>query len=94
MNKVKNELKNQWAWSANALRGATTTFLGQNNFKNEFNTIKLLRMQIFSKIWKLLKITHKGGGDFLNLGGKKCPPGGELFFLVHSTNAKSLCNGI
>ena len=31
-------------------QGATTTFLGENNIENEISTIKLLRVQIFSKI--------------------------------------------
>ena len=34
-------------------KGVTKTFLGQNNIKNEFRTIKLLEMQIFSKISQL-----------------------------------------
>ena len=30
-------------------RGVKKNFLGQNNIKNEISTIKLLRVQIFSK---------------------------------------------
>ena len=56
-----------------------TTFWGQNNIKNEISTIKLLRVQIFSKIQQLLKITILGG-IFLHFLGQKCPPGGELEF--------------
>ena len=37
--------------------------LGRKNIKNEFSTIKLLRVQIFSKIWQLLK-NHYDWGDF------------------------------
>ena len=36
-------------------RGVTIIILGQNNIKNEFSTIKLLRVQIYSKIWQLSK---------------------------------------
>ena len=36
-------------------QGVTKTFWGQNNIKNEICTIKLLRVQIFSKIRQLLK---------------------------------------
>ena len=39
--------------------------LGKNNIKKEFSTIKLRRLQIFSKIWQLLKITIIGGGVFI-----------------------------
>ena len=65
-------------------QGVTTTFWGQNNIKNEIGTIKLLRMQIFSKIQQLLKITILGG-DFLTFLGSKMPPQGgtELEFSQH-----------
>ena len=46
-----------------APQGVTTTFLGQNNIKNEISTIKLLRVQIFSKTQQLLK-NHYLRGDF------------------------------
>ena len=52
--------------------GVTKTFLGQNNIKNEFSAIKLLRVQIFSKIWQLLR-NHYHRGDLY--GGQKSPPG-------------------
>ena len=58
--------------------GVTKFFLGQKNIKNEFSTIKLLRVQIFSKIWQLLKIAIIGG-DFYILGAKM-PPRVELEF--------------
>ena len=70
-------------------RGVTKNFPGQNNIKNEFNTIKLLRVQIFSKIWQLLK-NHYHRGIFLTFWGAKSPPKGELEFLVHNTDTKSL----
>ena len=54
----------------------TTNFWGQNNIKNEFSTIKLLRMQIFSKIQQLLK-NHYLRGGFLTFLGSKMPPGGR-----------------
>ena len=41
--------------------GDHNTFWGQNNIKNEFSSIKLLRMQIFSKIQQLLKNHYLGG---------------------------------
>ena len=50
--------------------GVTKKFLGQKNIKNEFSTIKLLKVQIFSKIWQLLE-NHYQRGDFF---GKKTPP--------------------
>ena len=39
-------------------------FWGQNNFNNEISTIKLLRVQIFSKIRQLLKNHYLRG--FIN----------------------------
>ena len=66
-------------WVKNPPREVTEIFLGQNNIKNEFSTIKLLRVQIFSKIWQLLK-NHYHRGIFNILGGKKAPPQGELEF--------------
>ena len=48
--KLSNDPKNPWAGSADAQNGVTTTFFGQNKTKNEFSTIKLLKMQIFSQI--------------------------------------------
>ena len=53
-------------------------FWGSKNIKNEFRPIKLLRVQIFSKIRQLLKITILGG--FLNIWGLKCPSGGHNNF--------------
>ena len=50
-------------WAKNPLGRGHKKTLGQKNIKNEFSTIKLLRVQIFSKIWQLLKITIIGG-DF------------------------------
>ena len=63
----------------NPPRGGHKNFLGQNNIKNEFSTIKLLRVQIFSKIWQLLK-NHYHMGGFLTFLGAKKPPRGELEF--------------
>ena len=54
--------------------GGSKNFLGQNNSKNEFSTIKLLRVQIFSKI-------HYLRGIFNIFGVKNAPQGGELEFL-------------
>ena len=51
--KLINEPKNQWAGSADAQKGVTTTFFGKNNIKNEFSTIKLLKVQIFSQIGQI-----------------------------------------
>ena len=48
-----------------AKKGVTNSFLGQNNIKIEFSTIKLLRVQIFSKIRQLLKNHYLRG--FLNI---------------------------
>ena len=63
-------------------QGITTTFLGQNNIKNEISTIKLLRVQIFSKIQQLLNYYLRGG--FFNIFGvKNAPQGGELEFSWH-----------
>ena len=47
--KLKND-KKQWVGSADALKRVTTTFWGQNNIKNEFSTIKLVKVQILSQI--------------------------------------------
>ena len=52
--------------------GGHNNFLGQNNIKNEISTIKLLRVQIFSKIRKLLKNHYLRG--VLNIWGGKMPP--------------------
>ena len=60
-------------------KGVTKKISGQNNIKNEFSTMKLLRVQIFSKIWQLLK-NHYHRGIFNILGGKKPPPGGKQEF--------------
>ena len=51
--KLSNDPKNPWAGSADAQKGVTTTFFGQNNIKNEFRAIKLVRVQIFSQIGQL-----------------------------------------
>ena len=59
--------------------GVTKIFLDQKNIKNEFSTIKLLRVQIFSKIWQLLK-NHYHRGIFNIFGGKKAPQGELEFF--------------
>ena len=57
----------------------TKKFSDQNNIKNEFSTIKLLRVQIFSKIWQFLKNHYHR--VFLNIfGGKKAPQGGTRIF--------------
>ena len=64
-----------------APQGVTTTFCGQNNTKNEISTIKLLRVQIFSKIQQLLK--NLRGGIFNIFGVKNAPQGGELEFPRH-----------
>ena len=66
-------------------------FLGQNNIKNEFSTIKLLRVQISRKICQFFK-NHYHGGIFNIFWGKKAPPppGGNQTFLAHSTDSKSL----
>ena len=61
---------------------AVKTFLGQNNIKKELSTIKLLRMQIFSKIQPLLKITAIG---VLTLLGVKYPQGVQQLFWVKIT---------
>ena len=63
-------------------QGVTTTFWDQNNIKNEISTIKLLRMQIFSKIQQILK-NHYLRGGFLTFLESKMPPGGELEFSRH-----------
>ena len=61
-------------------RGVTTTFWGQNNTKNEFSIIKLLRVQIFSQMGQLLK-NHYYSPLFLNiLGVKKTPLGATKIF--------------
>ena len=57
-------------------KGITKNCSGQNNLKNEFSNIKLLRVQIFSKIWQLLKITIRRG-HFLTFLGSKMPPRGR-----------------
>ena len=57
-------------------QGVTTTFWGQNDIKNEFSIIKLLRVQTFSKIQQLLK-NHYLRGDFLIFLGSKMPPRGR-----------------
>ena len=54
-------------WGLKYPQGVTTNFGGQKNIKNEFRPIKLLRVQIFSKIRQLLKITILGG--FLTFRG-------------------------
>ena len=36
-------------------------FFGQNNIKNEFSAIKLVKVQIFSQIGQLLKKSLSGG---------------------------------
>ena len=54
-------------------KGVTTTFWGQNNIKNEISTIKLLRVQIFSKIQQLLKNHYLWG---VNIFGVKNAPQG------------------
>ena len=56
-------------------QGVTTTFWGQNNIKNEISTIKLLRVQIFSKIQQLLKNHYLRGGFFNIFGVKNAPQG-------------------
>ena len=50
------------------LRGHKNYFWS-NNIKNEFNIIKLLRVQIFSKIQTLLKIAIMGG--IFNIFGRQ-----------------------
>ena len=42
-------------WGVTCPQGVKTTFWGQNNIKNEISNIKLLKVQIFSKIRQLLK---------------------------------------
>ena len=39
---LSNDHKNPWAGSADAQKGVTTTFFGQNNIKNKFSAIKLV----------------------------------------------------
>ena len=56
----------------NPPREVTKFFSGQNNIKNEFSTIKLLRVQIFSKIWQLLKNHYHRA--ILNIFRAKMPP--------------------
>ena len=51
----------QWAGPADAQRGSRQVFFGKKNIRNEFSTIKLARVQIFSQIGQLLKITIRGG---------------------------------
>ena len=48
----------------NAPYVVTKTFWGQNNTKNEFRTIKLLRLQFFKQIKKIKKITIRAGFNF------------------------------
>ena len=47
-------------------QGVTTTLWVENNIKNEISTIKLLRMQIFSKIQQLLKNHYLNGPRVTN----------------------------
>ena len=67
-------------WVKPPPRGNHKKILAQNNIKNEFSTIKLLRVQIFSKIWQLLKNHYHRGGFFYIFGGKKAPQGGTRIF--------------
>ena len=55
-------------------QGVTTTFCGQNNIKNEFSALKLLRVKIVSKIQQLLKIAILRG--IFNIFGVKNAPQG------------------
>ena len=61
-------------------QGVTTTFWGQNNIKNEISTIKLLRVQIFSKNRQLLK------NHYLNIWQLKTPGGSQQLFGVEITS--------
>ena len=49
------------------------TFWGQNNIKNEISTIKLLRVQVFSKIRQLFKKIALTRGIFNIFWGKNAP---------------------
>ena len=60
-------------------KGVTKYFLGQNNIKIKFSTIKLLKVQNFSQIQQLLK-NHYQKGAFLTFLGSKMPSGSELEF--------------
>ena len=59
LSKIKQRLKIMERfltfWGLKYPQTVTTTFWDQNNIKNEISTIKLLRVQIFSKIQQLLK---------------------------------------
>ena len=66
-------------WEIKIPQRITTTFGGQNNIKNEFSTVEILNVQIFSKISQLLKIKISQG--FLTFQGVKMPPGGHNNFL-------------
>ena len=67
----------------------TTTFWGHINIKNEISTIKLLRVQIFSKIQQLLKNHYLRG--FLTFSGVKMPAMGpqQLFGVKISSKMDS-----
>ena len=62
----------QHYWGLKCPLGVTKNFLAQNNIKNEFSTIKLLRVQIFSKIAII--------GGIFNIFWQKWPPRGKLEF--------------
>ena len=64
--------KRVFFWVKNPPKGVTI-FLGHNNIKNEFSTIKLFRAHIFSKIRQLLKNHY----HFNIFGGKNAPQGGN-----------------
>jgi len=76
--------------SADAQKGVTTTFFGQNNIKNEFRAIKLVRVQIFSQIGQLLKKSLLGAQKGGILNTKTPQKGGILNFRPKNENVTSL----
>ena len=51
--KLSNDPKKSMGGVSRRPKGVKTTFFGQNNIKNEFRAIKLVRVQIFSQIGQL-----------------------------------------
>ena len=61
-------------------KGGNDNFFGKKTIKNEFSTIKLVKVQIFSQIGQLLKKSLLKGGNFQHFLGGNAPLGEELEF--------------
>ena len=71
-------------------KGGHDNCFGQNNIKNEFSAIKLVRLKIFSQIGQILKKSLLGGSKRGYFEYKNPPERGILNFRPKNENVTSL----